>query len=91
MKSSVTVPLNLAGHCIETAAKKEFKRLMDLCFCSPSEDPARENALELLREFIETADFPTLRASDGRLAGIGEVPCILQRNDRGEPVLVISE
>jgi len=65
----ISITLHLDGHCIETGAKNEFKRLMDLFFDGGDNDSAIEEKIAFLRDFIETADFKKLRAGDERLSG----------------------
>ena len=89
----VTVTLHTGGHCIETAAKNEFRRITELLLSTEDEPVLNESApkLELLREFIETADFNALRASDERLAGIKPGYCVIGRNTEGVPVAVPAD
>ena len=61
--------IDLNKHCIETAAKNEFKFLMDKYFTTDSDNSNLENKIELLREFIEVSNFKLLRSSDIRLSG----------------------
>lgn len=78
------VTLHLEGHCVETAARKEFKRLMDALFDETGDAPELEARIELVRAFLDTADFPALRASDERLAGDGSVTVIIARSGGGD-------
>jgi hypothetical protein len=75
----VIVTLITGAHCVETAAKNELRRLTELLM--ETEDVSEVNSLgeklELLREFLETADFNALRSSDERLAGIKPGQCII--------------
>jgi len=75
------VTLHLEGHCVETAARKEFKRLMDALFDETGDAPELEARIELVRAFLDTADFPALRASDGRLAGTEPATVIIARGE----------
>ncbi len=60
--------MSLEGHCIETEVKNEFRRLMD-SFFTGDDSPEIQGKIEFLRDFIEVADFPMLRASDPRMNG----------------------
>jgi hypothetical protein len=51
----------LAG-CIETVAKKEYERVLGLLLKALDEDPDLAEELELLRLFLESADFGELRS-----------------------------
>lgn len=90
MVREVTVTLHTGTHCIETGAKNEFRRLTALLLESCDEkdviEPGRQ--LELLREFIETADWNGLRASDERLAGARPGACVIARDSDGKPAVL---
>jgi len=75
--------LRLVGHCVETAAKMEFKRLMDAAFEETGDTADLEARIELIRAFLEEADFPALRSSDPRLAGEVEAEVNIARGDDG--------
>lgn len=79
----VRLTLHLSGHCVETAARKEFKRLMDAAFDETGDNPELEARIELVRAFLASADFPALRASDPRLAGEKDAALALSRGDNG--------
>jgi len=88
-EKKASVILKTGGHCIETSAKKEFIRLTGMILESADEavPPEMEYNLELLRDFLETADFNFLRSSDDRLSGVVEGNCMLSRDKNGVPVL----
>ncbi len=88
---SCEIRLSLSGHCVETAARNEFKRLMDEYFAGAGESVGVEERLALLREFIETSDFKALRASDERLSGAVECTVTVYRDSRGGTGLRITE
>jgi hypothetical protein len=48
-------------HCIETAARNEYRRCIDEFFRSERSDPRLEDRLETLQRFLEQADFRLLR------------------------------
>lgn len=79
----VRVTLNLSGHCVETAARREFRRLMDSAFDGTGGNIELEARIELIRAFLDAADFPGLRASDPRLAGEGGATVVLSRRTDG--------
>ena len=87
------VYLDLDGHCIETAAKNEYKKLTASYFLSDtgSDETEINKKLELLYEFIQLTDFSELRASDERLARFKESEAELFRNENGEPVLKLQD
>ena len=54
--------IDTSGHCIETASKKEYERLIQQYFKSdPAEKSILEQQIEALAYFLEYADFPGLR------------------------------
>ncbi|MFH0975135.1 MAG: hypothetical protein V1874_05050 [Spirochaetota bacterium] len=88
---NIIVRLQLDGHCIETAAKKEFQHLMDNFMSSQDRDEETSmEQLELLREFLLKSDFRALRASDKRLSGTEKSNVIVFRNSDGKPELQIE-
>jgi hypothetical protein len=50
------------SHCIETVAKREYERALKLLLSEEQEDMQLEQKLELLRLFLESADFSQLRS-----------------------------
>lgn len=50
------------SHCIETVAKREYERVLSLLLRANEEDSELAEALELLRLFLESADFGRLRS-----------------------------
>ena len=81
------VKLHIKNHCIETSAKQEFKRLMDNYFESDNGTESIEENIEILREFIEKADFARLRSSDPRLTG--EVESVVYLNKEDNEIKII--
>jgi hypothetical protein len=49
------------SHCIETVAKNEYRETMAKLLASGEGDENLQQKLELLRVFLETTDFPSLR------------------------------
>ncbi len=91
MERVVEIILDLQGHCIETAAKHEYKRLMDQVFTEEISDSSIEEKIELLSDFLNTADFSALRASDEQLAGISGGSARLSRSEKDRLHLILSE
>lgn len=50
-----------ASHCIETTAKTEHWKSVDEYLKKANEDKRLEERIELLKAFLETADFSMLR------------------------------
>jgi len=59
-------------HCIETTAKTEFNRLAGLYLDLGKEDAGIEAKLQLLRDFLEAADFRKLRQESSFYLIVGE-------------------
>lgn len=57
------VILHLSGHCIETAAKKRYERLVQELLREEDEEKEKkmEMELELLLDFLKKANFSELR------------------------------
>jgi hypothetical protein len=57
--------LHLSGHCIETAAKRRYEKLVQELLREENEEREREleAELELLLDFLKNADFSELRKS----------------------------
>jgi len=50
-----------ASHCIETTAKREYWKSVNEYLKKANEDKKLEEKIELLKAFLETADFSMLR------------------------------
>ncbi len=85
------VHLYIKDHCIETEAKKEFRRLMDAFFTDDFDTGDDEEKIEILRDFLEESDFSELRSSSEVLAGSREGEVILLRDKNGKVTLKVSE
>jgi ribosomal protein S19 len=60
----VTIRIKLTptvSHCIETISKREYWKSVDEYLKKRKEDKKLEEKIELLRAFLETADFGNLR------------------------------
>lgn len=49
------------NHCIETVARKEYQALVKACFTDEKEFVKHGQKVEVLRVFLESADFRRLR------------------------------
>jgi len=54
------------AHCIETTAREEYWSSVNQYMKSPQEDRKLEEKIELLRAFLESADFRRLRSHSER-------------------------
>ncbi|HOJ29819.1 MAG TPA: hypothetical protein PL059_12175 [Spirochaetota bacterium] len=89
MKRIIQVTLYLNGHCVETAAKETLQKLLDAMLQSETEDQNLHERYQLLYDFLHTADFKQLRASDERLTGIVPTVCEVYRDENGKPAIRI--
>ena len=87
----VFVILKTGGHCIQSAAKNEFRRITMIILESTSDTVPQvlTEQLELLTDFLENTDFNRLRGSDGRYEGITDAICTLSRGEDGKPEVTI--
>ena len=66
-------------HCIETVAKREYKRVLSILLKGDQDEGKLEEKLELLKLFLEAADFCHLRSlSSNLLLKGGRVEFILK-------------
>lgn len=59
-------------HCIETTARQEFTRLVADCLNNGDVDSETAAKIEILRDFLETADFGVLRQESAFYLIVGE-------------------
>ena len=89
----VSIKLKTGGHCIQSAAKIEFRRIT-MMILEATDDTVPQvltEQLELLTDFLESTDFNRLRGSDDRYAGITDAICILARGEDGKPFLKVID
>ncbi len=68
--------------CIETVAQREYERVLGMLLKGDREDRQLEEELELLRLFLESADFGQLRSlSEGLLLDGRRVEFTLRSTD----------
>jgi transcription elongation GreA/GreB family factor len=59
------------SQCIETTAKREYWKSVDEYLKEKTGDKELEERIELLKSFLETADFATLRSQSERAMAKG--------------------
>ena len=70
------------SHCIETVARREYDRLAGSFFQAGQGDAEFEEKVELLRSFLQSADFKKLRReSEGYLLKGENIKFILYREE----------
>ncbi len=58
--------------CIETVANREYKKVLNILLKRDQEDEQMEEKLELLKLFLESADFDHLRSLSDKFLLKGE-------------------
>jgi hypothetical protein len=71
--------------CIETVAKAEYERVLSLLLKGKQEDHQLEEELELLRVFLESADFSRLRGLSEKFLLDGRRVEFILRSTKAEP------
>jgi hypothetical protein len=69
MMASFTIDLDLRNHCIATEIKKRYNQSLSNFLKSRPGHEQPEEELELLKQALETLDFPGLRFRHPELAG----------------------
>jgi hypothetical protein len=85
----MTVVLSLSHHCIETAARREHRRISGLMLEGQAPEGA-EADLVLLAEFLGQTDFRRLRAERPELCGGRPVSVELRRDGSRLDLWVIT-
>lgn len=81
------------SHCIETAAREEFWNLANQYMESGQEDQELGEKIELLKVFLESADFMRLRSDSERHLLQGKKVRFIIRRREGKPSyeMVVTE
>jgi hypothetical protein len=79
-EAATQIVLDLSQHCIETAARREHRRLLEAILDLDHRDRALEDQLSVLNDFLRQKDFGRLRAEQPRLAGGAAVQVELRRH-----------
>jgi len=67
--------------CIECTAKKLYWKLVDEFILSKIDDPSLKKRIELLKEFLETADIGNLRSVTEKSLMDGRQPIVLLKKE----------
>lgn len=80
------------SECIETLARREYRRSLQSCLTSTENSQGLQTKVELLRLFLESADFSRLRAeSEGWLSEGRSVRFILSlQNGKPETRMIVA-
>ena len=84
------VDLDLRKHCIETATKRSYNRLLSEYFRSKEGDSESEKKLALLQKALSRFDFSSLRAVHKELAGKSGARIVLTDNGGKPPGIIID-
>jgi len=87
----VKLTLDLRRHCIETAIRRRYDRALGTYFKNETARPTLEKDIELLREALETLDFPALRGTHRPLAGQTDTLVTLSRDRQGHLSIDIDD
>jgi hypothetical protein len=87
----MTIYLDLAHHCIETAIKRRHNACISRYFKSSGHESELENEIELLGQALNAFDFNFLRSHYMPLAGHSEVIVTLIHGPAGQPTLVFED
>jgi len=83
--------LDLSRHCIQTEIRRLYNRSVSRYFKLEKEDPQLAADIELLKNALETLDFPRLRSAHGALAGgRGDREVELVADDQGGVIVQID-
>ena len=88
------INLHLTQHCIETGARMEFERLVRQYFNKSTSEvkiAVLEERLEMLKIFLERADFKSLRSRHPVLNGDHDTTATLNFHPENERVTILSE
>ena len=91
---AMEINLRLTQHCIETGARMEFERLVRQYFnksTSESKIAVLEERLEMLKIFLERADFKSLRSRYPVLNGDHDTKVTLKFYPKEDRVTILSE
>jgi hypothetical protein len=72
-------------HCVQTTAKREFSKQLDEYLQKDQEDEDLGERIELLRLFLESADFAELRRHSERHLVAGRTVRFILYLEAGEP------
>ncbi len=86
------IQLHLDGHCIETAAKLAYERMVRRCLkggLSGAEELIFEKKMKAILFFLKNADFSCLRAAYPDLDGRKKLQVVLSISECGETIKIL--
>ena len=85
------IELDLRTHCIETAAKRLYNRLLSEYFRSKGAETESEEKLALLQKALSAFNFPSLRSAYAELAGNSSARIVLADTGGSLPSIIIND
>jgi hypothetical protein len=67
--STECIDLDVSRHCIQTATRRRYEKILARCLRSKTPDRALERQVDLLQQALETLDFSLMRSRWPELAG----------------------
>lgn len=83
MTEAVVLDLDLNHHCIATEVKRRYNRALSRLLKGGGDVKRLEAEVELLKQALETLDFPAIRSRYPDLAGQSGASVVLGRNREG--------
>lgn len=87
----MTIHLDLAHHCIETAIKRRHNAAISRYFKSRDHKSDLEDEIELLGQALKAFDFNCLRSQWCPLSGHSDVMVTLTHGPAGQPMLAVED
>ncbi len=84
------IEIDIRFHCIETAVKRSYNRLLYEYLRNKGGDVESEKKLDLLQKALTDFDFPSLRAAHKELAGKSGARVILTDTEGNLPGIIIN-
>ena len=72
--------------CIETLAKREYRQCLQSCLSLTENSQELQEKVELLRSFLESANFSKLRAESERWLSAGRSVKFILTSEKGKTV-----
>ena len=85
------IELDLSHHCIETAIKRAYNRMLSEYFSVKGGNVELEDQLALLQQALTTFDFSSLRAAHKELAGKNDSRITLKSDHPHPPTIIIND
>ena len=74
------------SECIQALAKREYRQGLQMCLASTENSQELQEKVELLRLFVESADFTKLRAESEKQLSVGKSVKFILTLENGKAV-----